>query len=133
MRLLKNRKQHIIVKILLEQCTKISLSRKQFPVRFWKINDYWVVSRVEYHFFNTLNYLYYGYKFEMLDMLYSHIHIQLYIYTCGNITNNNGERTHFFRKYTSHTLFVMVGKGCVWEVSWRLDKLQHIDPKFLCL
>ena len=34
-------------------------------------------------------------------------------------------------KYTSHTLFEMVakglGKGYVWEVSWRLNKLQHID------
>ena len=40
-------------------------------------------------------------------------------------------------KYTSHTLFEMVEKrlrkGYVWEVSWRLYKLQHIDPKFLCL
>ena len=36
-------------------------------------------------------------------------------------------------KYTSHTLFEMAGKGCVWEVSWRLNRLQHIDPKFLCL
>ena len=36
-------------------------------------------------------------------------------------------------KYTSHTLFEMVWKGCVWEVSSRLDRLQHIDPKFLCL
>ena len=25
-------------------------------------------------------------------------------------------------KYTSHTLFEMVGKGYVWEVSWRLNK-----------
>ena len=35
-------------------------------------------------------------------------------------------------KYTSHTLFERVGKGLrkgyVWEVSWRLNKLQHIDP-----
>ena len=23
-------------------------------------------------------------------------------------------------------------KGYVWEVSWRLNKLQHIDPQFLC-
>ena len=40
-------------------------------------------------------------------------------------------------KYTSHTLFKMVAKGlrkgCVWEVSWRLNKLQHIDPQLLCL
>ena len=38
------------------------------------------------------------------------IHIQLYTYTCGNKINNNDERTHFFRKYTSHTLFEMVAK-----------------------
>ena len=35
-------------------------------------------------------------------------------------------------KYTSHTLFERVAKGLwkgyVWEVSWRLNKLQHIDP-----
>ena len=40
-------------------------------------------------------------------------------------------------KYTSHTLFEIVAKGLrkgyVWEVSWRLNKLQHIDPQFLCL
>ena len=24
-------------------------------------------------------------------------------------------------------------KGCAWEVSWRLNRLQHIDPKFLWL
>ena len=31
------------------------------------------------------------------------LHIQLYTYTCGNIINNNDERTHFFRKiYLSH-------------------------------
>ena len=36
-------------------------------------------------------------------------------------------------KYNSLTLFEMVVKGLrkgyVWEVSWRLNKLQHIDPK----
>ena len=32
-------------------------------------------------------------------------------------------------KYTSHTLFEMVEKGCgVREVSWRQNRLQHIDP-----
>ena len=40
-------------------------------------------------------------------------------------------------KYTSHTLFEMIAKGLrkdyVWEVSWRLNKLQRIDPQFLCL
>ena len=36
-------------------------------------------------------------------------------------------------KYTSHTWFEMVAKGLqkgyVWEVSWRLNKLQHINPQ----
>ena len=40
-------------------------------------------------------------------------------------------------KYISHTLFERVAKGlrkgCVWEVSWRLNRLQHIDPLFLWL
>ena len=40
-------------------------------------------------------------------------------------------------KYASHTLFEMVKKGLrkgdVGEASWRLDRLQHINPKFLCL
>ena len=37
------------------------------------------------------------------------IRIQLYIYTCRNIINNNDERTHFFRKiYLSH----FIRKGC---------------------
>ena len=35
-------------------------------------------------------------------------------------------------KDTSHTLFSKgLRKGCVWEVSWRRNRLQHIDPKFL--
>ena len=35
--------------------------------------------------------------------------IQLYTYTCGNIINNNDERTHFFRKiYLSH----FIRNGC---------------------
>ena len=61
------------------------------------------------------------------------IHIQLYTYTCGNIINNNDERIHFFRKiYLLH----FIGKSCervVCEVSWRLNRLHHIDLKFLCL
>ena len=44
-------------------------------------------------------------------------------------------------KYTSHTLFSKgLWKGCqkvdigyVWEVSWRRNRLQIIDPKFLWL
>ena len=44
-------------------------------------------------------------------------------------------------KYTSYTLFLKgLQKGCervaigyVWEVSWRRNRLQHIDPKFLWL
>ena len=39
-----------------------------------------------------------------------------------------------FEKYTSHILFVKgLRKGGVWEVSWRRNRLQHIDPKFLWL
>ena len=42
-------------------------------------------------------------------------------------------------KYTFHTLFSkMLRKGCervdigyVWEVSWRRNRQQHIDPQFL--
>ena len=40
-------------------------------------------------------------------------------------------------KYTSHTLFERVAKGlrkgCVWGVSWKLNRQQHIDPQFLWL
>ena len=60
--------------------------------------------------------------------------IQRYTYTYGNIVNTimMNENTSF-EKYTSHTLFEMVAKrlqkGYVWEVSWRLNKLQHIDPQ----
>ena len=56
-------------------------------------------------------------------------------YTCGNIVNTltTNERPSL-EKYTSHNLFEMVAKGLrkgyVWEVSWRLNKLQHIDPQF---
>ena len=39
--------------------------------------------------------------------------------------------------YTTHTLFEMgakeLRKGYVWEVRRRLNRLQHIDPQFLCL
>ena len=50
-----------------------------------------------------------------------------YTYICRNKINNNDERTHFFWKiYLSH----FMRKGCVWEVSWRLNRLQHIDPQF---
>ena len=49
------------------------------------------------------------------------------------MTNENTS----LEKYTSHTLFEMVvkgfRKGYVWEVSWRLNRQQYIDPKFLCL
>ena len=45
----------------------------------------------------------------------------------------------YLEKYTSHTLFSKgLRKGCervdvdyVWEVSWRQNRLQHIDPNFL--
>ena len=51
--------------------------------------------------------------------------LYVYIYICGNIINNNDEQTHFFRKiYLSH----FIRKSCVWEVSWRLNRLQNIDP-----
>ena len=41
------------------------------------------------------------------------IHIQLYTYTCGNKINNNDERTHFFRKNISLTLYSKwLRKGC---------------------
>ena len=56
-----------------------------------------------------------------------------YSYICGNIINSNDERTHFFRKMY-HSRFIR--KGCervVWEVSWRQNRLQHIDPKFFRL
>ena len=46
--------------------------------------------------------------------------------------HNNDKRTHFFRKiYLSHFIRMVakgLRKGYVWEVSWRLNKLQHIDP-----
>ena len=68
-------------------------------------------------------------------VLYSHNHDT---YTFGNIVNTIMTNKHTsLEKYTSHTLFEMVAKGFrkgyVWEVSWRLNKLQHIDPQFLCL
>ena len=57
---------------------------------------------------------------------YTHIHAE----TKSTIMTN--EHTSL-GKYTSHTLFEMVGKelrkGYVWEVSWRLNKLQHIDTQ----
>ena len=60
------------------------------------------------------------------------IHIQLYTYTCGNKINNNDEQTHFFRKiYLSH--FLRNGCERVMCERWVGDKLQNIDPQFLCL
>ena len=53
-------------------------------------------------------------------MLYSHdttIRIRIHAETKSTIMKN--EHTSL-EKYTSHTLFERVGKGCVWEVSWRL-------------
>ena len=66
------------------------------------------------------------------------IHIQQYTYTYGNIVNTIMKNKHnSYEKYTSHTLFKLVAKGLrkgyVWEVSWRQNKLQHIDPQFLRL
>ena len=50
--------------------------------------------------------------------------LYVYIYMRKHSQHKNDERTHFFRKkYTSHTLFSKeLRKGCVWEVSWRLNK-----------
>ena len=69
---------------------------------------------------------------ELILMLYSHdttIRIYIYIYIYGNKINNNDERTHFFRKNIPLTLHSKgLRKGYVWEVSWRRNRLQHIDP-----
>ena len=49
------------------------------------------------------------------------------------------KRTQFLRRkiYLSHFILERVAKGlrkgCVWEVSWRRNRLQHIGPKFLWL
>ena len=65
-------------------------------------------------------------------LLYSHNHIHIHAETKSTIMTNEHSS---LEKYTSHTLFEMIAKelrkGYVWEVSWRLNKLQHIDPKFL--
>ena len=49
------------------------------------------------------------------------------------MTNENTS----LEKYISHTLFEIVAKGLrkgyVGDMSWRLNKLQHIDPQFLRL
>ena len=43
-------------------------------------------------------------------------------------------QTHFFRKiYLSHFILERVDVGYVWVVSWRRNRLPHIDPKFLCI
>ena len=62
-------------------------------------------------------------------MLHSHNHDT---YTCGHIVNTIMTNEHTsLKKYTSHTFFEMFAKvlrkGFVWEVSWRLNKLQHSD------
>ena len=57
--------------------------------------------------------------------------IRIHIHAETKSTIMTNENTSL-EKYTSHTLFEMVAKGLrkgyVWEVSWRLNKLQHIDP-----
>ena len=68
-------------------------------------------------------------------VLYSHNHDT---YTRGNIVNTLMTNKHTsLEKYTSHILFEMVAKGLrkgyVLEVSWGLNKLQHIGPQFLWL
>ena len=60
-----------------------------------------------------------------------------YTYTCGNIINNNDERTHFYRKiYLSHFILERVAKGLISVMCEKWvgdrDRQQHIDPKFLC-
>ena len=72
------------------------------------------------------------YHFPTFEILL-HSHKQLYTYTCRNIVNTIMTSEHTsLEKYTSHTLFEMVAKGLrkvyEWQVSWRLNKLQHIDP-----
>ena len=41
------------------------------------------------------------------------------------------ERTHFFIKNTSHSLYERVDVGCVWEVSWRRVQTATYWPKAL--
>ena len=66
-------------------------------------------------------------------MLHSH---KIHIHAETKSTIMTSEHTSL-EKYTSHTLFEIVAKGLrkgyVCEVSWRLNKLQHIVPQFLCL
>ena len=66
------------------------------------------------------------------------IHIQPYTYIHAEAKSTIMTNEHTsLEKNTSHTLFEMVAKGLrkgyVWEVSWKLNKLQHIDPQFLYL
>ena len=55
----------------------------------------------------------------------------MYTYICGNIINNNDERTHIPLTLYSWKGCKRVDVSCVWEVSWRRNRLPHIDPKFL--
>ena len=64
-----------------------------------------------------------------------------YTYTCGNIINNNDERTHFFRKIYL-TLYSRKGservaKGLMLVMCERWvgngERLPHIDSKFFCI
>ena len=50
------------------------------------------------------------------------------IYMRKHSQYNNDERTLFFRKIYLTLYSKWLRKGYVWEVSWRLNKLQHIDP-----
>ena len=57
--------------------------------------------------------------------------IQIHAETKSTIMTN--EHTSF-EKYTSHTLFEMVAKGlCLRGELETEQRLQHIDPQFLCL
>ena len=58
-----------------------------------------------------------------------------YTDACGNIVNTIKTNEHTsLEKYTSHTLFEMFAKGlCVRGELETEQRLQHIDPQFLCL
>ena len=66
---------------------------------------------------------------ELLHSRDTTIRIHIHAETKSTIMTN--EHTSL-EKYTSHILFSKgLRKGCMWEVSWRLNRLQYIDPKFL--
>ena len=63
-------------------------------------------------------------KRASLYMLYSYEQLYIHIYMQKHIQHNKDERTEFFRKiYLS-----LYWKGCVWEVSWRLNRTATYWP-----